>query len=111
MKEILLGLLIRYAKGERYKDVAPMEIRCQLAIFAFFPIFIGSFIWVAHTFLHGTGLVALGLSALACLLFACLAAFGWAMLMPLKASMIASVILWILLIWVVAHLDFTKFGA
>ena len=109
MKRILLGLLVRYARGERYADIALMEMRCQLAVFAFFPIFTGSFIWVAHSCLHGAGLVVLSLSVLACLLFACSAVVGWAMLVPLNASRIASVILWILLIWFVARLDFTKF--
>ncbi len=109
MKKLVLGLVLRIAKGERYKDLAPTEMRCQFAAFAFIPFFIGTFIYIGHPLLHG-GLAMLCFALLASLSLACLVVVGWAMFVPLKASRILSVILWILLIWVVAHLDFTKFA-
>ena len=105
MKALILGLLLRFARGERYQHLPSVELRCQWAVFAFFPILLGSCIYVVRALLPGTSLAILCLSLLVCLFFACLAAVGWAMFVPLKASKIASIILWILLIWEVAHLS------
>jgi hypothetical protein len=109
MKGLLLGLLVRFARGERYKNAPSMEARCQWAVFAFFPILIGSCLCIVPALLPGANGAMLCLSLLACFLFACLATVVWAVFVPLKASRIASIVLWILLIWAVAHLDLQKF--
>jgi len=109
MRSLILGLLVRIARGERYHHLVPAELRCQLAVFASFPIFIIGFLYVGHPLLHGASVPMVCFYLLASLLVTVLLVAAWAILIPLRASLVCSVSLWLLVIWDVCHIDLAKF--
>jgi hypothetical protein len=110
MRRLLFGLVLRIAKGERYESIEPLELRCQLAVFAFIPIFLLT-LYFGHPLWYGASTFALGVYVLGAVLVACAAVIGWAMFVPVTLSKIASIALWIFVIWIVWHLDFMSFRA
>jgi hypothetical protein len=109
MRSLVIKLIARIARGEQYEHLVPAEMRCQLAVFAAFPIFIGGFLYVGHPLLHGASLPIIWLYMLASLLATLLLVVAWAILIPLRASMVCPALLWILVVWDVCHVDLAKF--
>ncbi len=108
MRTLIFNLLLRIAKGERYEKSATLESRCQMAVFAFIPIFL-EFIYLGHPLLHGANMLMMGLCLLISFILTVFIIAAWAMFIPPKASLIGSVILWVLTIWVASHLDLAEF--
>jgi hypothetical protein len=100
---------MRIARGERYERLSSDEMRCQLAIFASFPIFIAGLLFIGLPLLHGAGFPLICLYFLASLIVTSLLVVAWAILIPLRASLVVSVLLWIFVIWRVCQADLAKY--
>jgi hypothetical protein len=100
---------MRIATGERYERLSSDELRRQLAIFASFPIFIAGLLFIGLPLLHGAGLALICLYFLTSLIVTFLLVVAWTILIPWRASVVVSVLLWIFVIWRVCQFDLAKF--